>query len=491
MCGIIYVNKERGSAAKPVWKRYLRQRERGKDGFGFVSIENEAVRTLGRDITDEGIHPKMLQCKESSMLFHHRKPTSTDNFEEATHPIFVSNKVLKHDYFIIHNGVIRNPDVRKKEHEELGFEYTTEMETHATVKRKIGGKVLQTKEVKSEYNDSEALAIDIALYAEEWSDVIESYGTIAFIALQVEKGGDKILNMLYAHNSGNPLTIEKRKGFFSITSVGGQYSVPVDVLHTYNYSTGDTETIGLDLRLSGYMAPRKPHTPSVTPPAKTKERKWRSKSKKKRKKGAICDHCNEPIRFESYINGLVELCITCYGEATTTNTEESNHCMGCHEILESVEETRLLHGYYYCSDCYYEAQSQGANSGLLDEPVFNYDEIVNGHVESEDPKTNQLALPEASHIHNTHDLGKKMDEWERTAYRAQLLLQLEKVTGKIQELTEEMVNTRAERDSYREKDDEANVETWLLVEQLKEDERKLTNLQISENCLQSEIDELD
>ena len=209
MCGIIFVERKNGSSANSmVLKRFEKQRSRGTEGFGYAAIKNGKVKHTIRAEDEKDIVPKLAKEKETTILFHHRYPTSTPNMEEATHPIYVSNQSLKYDYYIVHNGIISNPDELKKSHLKLGFIYTTRIVTKT--------ETIKTVYSQECYNDSEAFAIDFALSLEN-SKEIKSSGSIAFIALQVNKINKTVENIYYGRNHGNTLHIEEDKTFFALS----------------------------------------------------------------------------------------------------------------------------------------------------------------------------------------------------------------------------------------------------------------------------------
>src|SRR4051812_8277768 len=127
MCGIVYYNDLRGNAVNnAVIERYRLQSGRGKSGFGFYipqldrmvhnPRENRIVRLLQRE------------DKASEVLFHHRFPTSTMNVRSSCHPFSTkaNSDKFKHQYVLVHNGVLQNDDELKKAHEKLGIKYVSE-----------------------------------------------------------------------------------------------------------------------------------------------------------------------------------------------------------------------------------------------------------------------------------------------------------------------------------------------------------------------------
>jgi predicted glutamine amidotransferase len=231
MCGIIFVERRNECLANSmVLKRFEKQRQRGTDGFGYISINDGIVRKTVRAEDEKDIIPKLAKEKDKCILFHHRYPTSTPNLKEATHPITVSHPSLKFDYHVVHNGVISNPDELKKNHLKLGFIYTTRIVTET--------KTISTIYSEECYNDSEAFAIDFALSLENDKE-IKSSGSIAFIALQVNKETKKVNRVYYGRNYGNPLKVEEDKTYFCLSSETGTL-IDANILHCYDMENRTT-----------------------------------------------------------------------------------------------------------------------------------------------------------------------------------------------------------------------------------------------------------
>ena len=135
MCGLTYYHQTQSkSVGKSVLKRYHKQKERGQEGYGFISLDLETLRVgqyvrkeLEEDIVKELLALKERPEKNNAILFHHRNPTSTVNLPECAHPIKVDNPELEHIYFVAHNGIISNTRDLKKQHEKLGYKYNTEL----------------------------------------------------------------------------------------------------------------------------------------------------------------------------------------------------------------------------------------------------------------------------------------------------------------------------------------------------------------------------
>jgi uncharacterized protein YfkK (UPF0435 family) len=134
------------------------------------------------------------------MILHHRQPTATDNKIAQTHPIEVDSGSLKHKYLVIHNGVIHNDDELKKEHEDLGFIYTTQDDDR--------------------FNDSECVAIEVGRFIEGQTEKVEIQGSCAFVALQINKKTNKAEKIFFGRNEDNPLHMAKTRGKMILSSEG-------------------------------------------------------------------------------------------------------------------------------------------------------------------------------------------------------------------------------------------------------------------------------
>lgn len=235
MCGVLFARRrDKHPVEKALRKRYEKQKNRGTRGFGFIAIENGRVKEIHRFETETAAIKAVEESKSNEILFHHRMPTSTPNHRDMTHPIVVQNDELEHDYYVIHNGVMRNERSLKTEHEKLGYEYTTLMEEIKIVKTKKGKK----EDVTEYFNDSEALAIEVARYLDGKKDSMGFVGSAAVIVLQCDKKGN-VLKIHYGHNSGNPLIVENNGDLLFIKSEGEGERVPEDVMYSINYKTGE------------------------------------------------------------------------------------------------------------------------------------------------------------------------------------------------------------------------------------------------------------
>lgn len=238
MCGIVAIKRYdgNGSASKMTLKRYRNQKSRGSEGFGFLAIKDGLLTEYIRTETETDIVKHLEDNHAPEIIFHHRFPTSTPNFAQASHPIKVSSPLLKHDYYMIHNGVIWNDKALKAKHEALGFKYTTEL-VHRYESQ--GNTIFENRV----FNDSEALAIELAMDIDKDGVGIDVTGSIAFVVLQLKKNTQKTVKMFFGRNEGSPLKIEKSKGsFIAITSAGNGEMIPTNVLFSIDEGSKEIES---------------------------------------------------------------------------------------------------------------------------------------------------------------------------------------------------------------------------------------------------------
>lgn len=236
MCGIIWVLQRNGKpAVKKVRKLYHAQKTRGSQGFGYIEINKDAVGELTRTRFEPEIFATLSKSKSQQVLFHHRYPTSTINTANTAHPIPVSNKKLKYDYVVVHNGVISNASNLRARYETQGFVYTTKLT--ACFYSKYDRKYYESDESKTPFNDSESLAIDLALAIEGEEEALDSKGSIAFMALQIDKETKKPIKMYFGRNT-SPLKMEYTGAYIKISSQGEGEDVEAHKLHSYDYANG-------------------------------------------------------------------------------------------------------------------------------------------------------------------------------------------------------------------------------------------------------------
>lgn len=232
MCGIVFGDVRGNKACKIVMKRYKKQQTRGKEGYGAISVKKGKINNIYRAEQESGMNVLYGDDSET-ILFHHRRPTSTPNYVECTHPITVENDMLDYGYLVVHNGVITNCDDLRKKHEAIGFEYTTVIQEVYKMK-KTGEERVSGKE---KFNDSESLAIDLALAIQQEKDQIESLGGIAFVAMQYDKETKEVLNVFFGRNYQSPLKIDNANGNFILASEGNGVDVKPHTLFSYNIKT--------------------------------------------------------------------------------------------------------------------------------------------------------------------------------------------------------------------------------------------------------------
>lgn len=215
MCGIIAALKAENDIdlVEKVKNQLQDQISRGKEGFGIVVIDkNRKVKVLRATQLMECLLQLRFDCGENPLgvILHHRQPTSTANLIGQTHPIMVSNPKLKHDYLVVHNGTVSEDDERFKKHIELGYKYTTYMEESRT-----------KTEITYRFNDSECFAVDLARFIEGKAKGIETKGSAALVALQIDKATGKALKIFWTRNT-NPLNVfrKKKQKFLMLSSEG-------------------------------------------------------------------------------------------------------------------------------------------------------------------------------------------------------------------------------------------------------------------------------
>lgn len=219
MCGIIFVTKK-GKNKMPVNAKALdifeNQHGRGKEGYGIVKILDNGTIKIDRSTEGMKFMWDIHTDPVNTIMVHHRTPTSTPNLTHQTHPIFVSNGSLSFDYYVVHNGMIRNDDELKEEHEKLGFIYQTAM--------KDGG--------VDKFNDSEALAIELARYIESQESEYRVEGSAAFIALQVSKKTGKAGRIFFGRHGSSPLMMAKTREQLILASENIGCDITEDVLYS-------------------------------------------------------------------------------------------------------------------------------------------------------------------------------------------------------------------------------------------------------------------
>lgn len=187
MCGILYAKGK--DAPLKVLRQYREQRNRGSNGFGWLSIGKKVERRRY-----EGELMAMFQLGKISsneIIFHHRIPTSTENSKKTNHPI-ANTCDYKRNYYLVHNGIISNEKTLYNAHKELGLSYETESTDGKSVN----------------FNDSECLLHELALVLEGRKQTVDIEGSAAFILGVTDKKGN-YLRTYFGRNSGNPLRVNE------------------------------------------------------------------------------------------------------------------------------------------------------------------------------------------------------------------------------------------------------------------------------------------
>jgi len=228
MCGIIFganIQREKKEAPKPVndWvvSQFEDQFKRGTEGFGLIFIQKDGEYKVERACEPYKMLIDIRDKKNQApiVLMHHRTPTSSQNKMQETHPILVDNGSLKYKYLGVHNGVVKNDNEMKIEHEKLGFVYTTQRKTS------FG---------KEEFNDTECLIIELARYIENQTKELSTQRGGAFTILQIDKETDKVKKVFYGRTSESfPLKMAKDSKKIRISSEGEGNDVAIETLYSF------------------------------------------------------------------------------------------------------------------------------------------------------------------------------------------------------------------------------------------------------------------
>lgn len=222
MCGLVgLISKKGRPVGQQVYNLYAQQKSRGKEGFGYLAIDGKCnLIGIHRSRYEFEIRDKLMKETAEIILFHHRMPTSTKNTLGTTHPIFVSNDELDHDYFFAHNGVITNKEHLKKVHNEKGYVYNTEFTEFRHIVYN-DGRTEDSVAGSAHFNDSESLAIELARYCDGMTAEINTTGAAAFWGIQLEKGTNHVKKIYYGKNNGRDLKMTSNKKYWGIASEKG------------------------------------------------------------------------------------------------------------------------------------------------------------------------------------------------------------------------------------------------------------------------------
>lgn len=226
MCGIIHaINFDDKKEPINDWiiEQYQNQYLRGENGFGAVFVNDDGSWEVKRATTEAKILIDITNHPCRHIMFHHRSPTSSSNQLSQTHPFLVDNSSLKHKYLLIHNGVVTNAIELKQAHEKLGFIYASAyQDSYGIIK----------------FNDSEALAIEMAYHIEKQTKEIEAAGNLIFSCLQIDKKTNRVLNVYFGSNKeGYGLNLAMTRGKFRLSSEGEGEAIADEKLYQFSMET--------------------------------------------------------------------------------------------------------------------------------------------------------------------------------------------------------------------------------------------------------------
>lgn len=209
MCGIVYAHDFTGNPVNNgILQQFDKQRARGTEGFGLFDGLH-----LVRAAREDKILKWLVKYDSDLLLFHHRNPTSTINVKRAAHPFSTREYFGDNQYIMVHNGVITNPDEMYEKHQKMGIKYQSQL-------------------VDGTFNDSEALAWELALTLEGKQEKLEARGGIAFVCMKLVKGEK---SKLYFGRNSSPLNMYRDKQGIALSSEGPGESIDDQKLYTFNY----------------------------------------------------------------------------------------------------------------------------------------------------------------------------------------------------------------------------------------------------------------
>lgn len=232
--------------------QYEDQAHRGKEGFGIIMIDKENNIELKRATTEVKFLLDLYAKKSNIIIAHHRAPTSSENKMSQTHPILVENEKLEHSYLIIHNGIVSNDNDLKEKHEKEGFTYTTEY---------AKTNVYNTNYNTTKFNDTEALAIEIALFIENKTSAIGTSNNAAFIAIQINKKENKATKIFFGRKGGM-LNMAKTRGKLRLSSEGEGTVVKDMTLYSFELKDKSMDLRSKPLVFEEYKKPIKVYVPT-------------------------------------------------------------------------------------------------------------------------------------------------------------------------------------------------------------------------------------
>lgn len=258
MCGILFTHNHKARSTKHIKDMFNAQSERGIDGFGAVLVNGSRITDVHRATDKKGIFKKLKHKHSNMCLFHHRYPTSTPNLVESTHPMKIQLANTAHRYYIIHNGVISNHRELYQAHKTEGIEYKSHIREHTTYVT-AGGTEYYTEE-SEKYNDSEALAYDLAKVFEGQQELVKARGSIAFIALQTDLKNN-VLRVLFGRNDDSPMYMYRSNKSLVLASTFKAVQklsttdikiVDTDTLYSYDVRDGSITEVPLELNGTKY-----------------------------------------------------------------------------------------------------------------------------------------------------------------------------------------------------------------------------------------------
>lgn len=212
MCGIAFAQDFSGAPVNNgIMQVFDNQRKRGTSGFGLFDGQ---YKHIVKATKEEAILKWLVKYDSSTILFHHREPTSTINVKKAAHPFSTKKYFGDSQYILVHNGHISNAWALQDKHEKLGIKYQSFVK---------GGK----------FNDSESLLWEMALYLEGRQDDMDAVGGIAFVCIKMVKG--QLDKLYFGRNSSRPLNLYRDKYGIALSSEGPGKSIDSQRLYTYNY----------------------------------------------------------------------------------------------------------------------------------------------------------------------------------------------------------------------------------------------------------------
>lgn len=233
MCGLVYARglKPGQNVSKDVLKMFINQRSRGIEGFGLYDVQYQHLIKTPKELK---IRSWLIKHPSEEILFHHRMPTSTANVKNACHPFSTGKFFGDKEYILIHNGYLFNEDDLANAHYEQGIQYTS----------------LQPN---GDFNDSEALLWDFALFLEGKQKEPHAVGQVALICIEKTKGKE---SKLHYYRNGRPLYLRQSKKMFALSSESMKDTnstlIQMDMLFSYDYKQGSTTK--REFKIPGYKS---------------------------------------------------------------------------------------------------------------------------------------------------------------------------------------------------------------------------------------------